>query len=90
MINQEKVIQIKSTLNEVFNECIRARAKHPPFHSTHEAHSVILEEFEEWWDTVKADKPDNEEILSVAAMAVLTIVELQGQCVNPNYEIKYA
>ena len=82
MINE---IQIRSICDEILDECRRARAKHAPFHSTHEAYAVILEELQEWWDSVKADKPDNAEILSVAAMAVLTIIELNGECVNKNY-----
>jgi hypothetical protein len=81
-LNSNQQIQIKSICDELLDECLRARAKHPPFHSTHEAYAVILEELEEWWDSVKADRPDDKEILSVAAMAVLTIVELQGKCVN--------
>lgn len=70
---------IAQVLSQVVEECKKARAKHPPLNSTHEAHSVILEEFEEWWDSVKADKPDDKELLSVAAMAVLAIVELRGK-----------
>jgi hypothetical protein len=66
-------------------ECDRARQKHPPFHSTHEAYAVILEELEEWWDSVKEDKPDDAELMSVAAMAILAIVELRGKNVNPDY-----
>jgi hypothetical protein len=69
----------------VLEECQRAREKHGPFHSTHEAYAVILEELEEWWDSVKRDEPDEAELLSVAAMAILTIVELKGSCVNGSY-----
>jgi hypothetical protein len=70
---------VAKVLSQVVEECKKARAKHPPLNSTHEAHSVILEEFEEWWDSVKADEPDDKELLSVAAMAVLAIVELKGK-----------
>jgi hypothetical protein len=70
---------IAQVLSQVAEECQRARDKYPSLNSTHEAHGVILEEFEEWWDSVKADEPDDKELLSVAAMAVLAIVELHGK-----------
>jgi len=74
-----------AVMRAVLDECDRARAKHGSFHSTHEAFAVILEELQEWWDTVKADKPDDAELISVAAMAILAIVELGGQNVNDEY-----
>lgn len=73
-MNIEKIIELIKT------ECERARKKHPPFHSTHEAYAVILEELEEWWDSVKKDEPDDAELISVAAMCILAIIELQGRC----------
>ena len=79
----EKVLEV---INYVYAECQRAREKHPPLHSTHEAHSVIREELEEWWDGVKADKPDDSELIQVAAMAVMAVVELEGKNVNPSYK----
>ena len=79
----EKILKV---LRDVAQECEKARKKHPPLHSTHEAAKVIEEEYEEWWDSVKADKPDDKELIQVAAMAVMAIVELEGQNVNPYYE----
>ncbi len=80
-MNTEKTKKINEVFVQVMQECERARAKHRAMVSTHEAHSVILEELEEWWDSVKADTPDDKELLSVAAMAILAIVELEGKCV---------
>jgi len=41
--------KIEIVVFDVYNELVRARAKHPkPMHSHHEAFSVILEEFEEY------------------------------------------
>jgi hypothetical protein len=37
----------------VENEAFRAAELHRPMHSHHEAHSVIAEEFDEYWDLVK-------------------------------------
>ena len=66
----------REIFENIVEEIYRARQKHPPLHSHHEAYAVIKEEFEEWWDSVKADRPDPKELLSVAAMAVATLVEL--------------
>jgi len=66
----------REIFERIVEEIDRARQKHPPFHSNHEAYAVIKEEFEEWWDSVKADEPDPKELLSVAAMAVLALMEL--------------
>ena len=70
---------LSDILLRIASECKRARSTHGIFHSTHEAYGVIKEEFEEWWDSVKDDEPDDEELISVAAMAVLAIKELKGQ-----------
>jgi chromosome segregation and condensation protein ScpB len=82
-LDEHKKEKINAVLAQVMEECERARAKHRGMVSTHEAHGVILEELEEWWDSVKADTPDDKELLSVAAMAVLAIVELKGRNVVP-------
>jgi hypothetical protein len=57
-------------------ELRRARMANPDgMHSLHEAHSIILEEVEEFWDQVKlkASKRDHanvfEELIQIAAMA---------------------
>ena len=75
-MNDEDIMQVCA---RIVIECKRAREKHGHFHSTHEAFGVILEELDEWWDSVKVDQPDDAELISVAAMAVLAIVELKGQ-----------
>ncbi len=75
--------KLDSILEEVRTEFIRARKQHPlPFHSFHEGHSVLEEEFDEFWDEVKKrpSKRDlsamREETVQVAAMAVRFIYEL--------------
>jgi len=77
--------EFMSIVYRVLKECEKARKKHGPFHSTHEAYAVIKEELEEWWDTVKADEPDDDELVSVAAMAITAIVELQGKNLSEHY-----
>ncbi len=61
-----------STLVE--EEITRARAKFPrPVAGLHEGYAVLLEEVDEFWDEVKAQKPDKElilaELVQIAAMA---------------------
>lgn len=71
------------TLIEVDKELMRSRAKHGPMRNVHEAYAVILEEFEEFWDEVKAQNNVRsktrmrEELIQVAAMAVRTIEDLE-------------
>ena len=70
---QIKEIAVKNVLEEIFQECQRARTIHRELASTHEAHSVILEEFEEWWESVKVDSPDDKELIQTAAMCAYSI-----------------
>ena len=57
-----------------------AQSKHKPMNSPHEGYAVILEELDELWDEVKAQKPDRErmrkEALQVAAMGLRFVVDL--------------
>jgi hypothetical protein len=69
----------ESARREAIVDCIavelcRAYKKHgrAPW-SRHEFYGVILEEFEEMWDDIKADAPDeklDKEIIQVAAMCI--------------------
>jgi hypothetical protein len=42
---------------EVERELVKARAKHAPMHSLHEAYAVIYEELDEFWDEVRRWRP---------------------------------
>lgn len=45
----------------VAQELTRARSKHPqPHHSPHESFAVLFEEVDEFWEEVRAQKPDLE------------------------------
>ena len=66
-------------LEDVAEELRRARRKHAPMHSLHEAYAVILEEMDEFWDEVRAwhggsgqdadAKKARKELVQIAAMA---------------------
>lgn len=74
-------------VNDVLLEVSRAISLHKtPIHNAHEAHSVIGEEFEEFWDEVKAHnlpkgrdrrKEMREELIQCAAMCARSIYDLK-------------
>ncbi len=76
--------------NEVEAEVLRAVQLHKGMTSQHEAHSVILEEFEEFWEQVKINpkklSPElqeqrltklHDELIQTAAMCVRAIHDLR-------------
>ncbi len=48
-----RVELVQKAVVAVHDEAVRAAEMYPPMHSHHEAHSVIEEEFDEYWDIVK-------------------------------------
>lgn len=74
-------------LAEVKDELLKARIAHEPMHNAHEAHSVILEELDEYWELVKLNpnklgsderREDRlhcmrKELIQIAAMAIRAI-----------------
>jgi len=69
--------QIDGTLSLVRAEMIRAFKLHGPMRTMHEAYGVIAEEFEEFFDEVKANNRElaKLELVQVAAMAARAIVD---------------
>ena len=69
-------------LARVADELARARKKHPPMHSHHEAYAVLLEELAEVWDEVRRQQPDVscivDELTQVAAMCNRWVEDLCG------------
>lgn len=67
-------------VNEAAAELARAQAKHGPMHGPHEGYAVILEELDELWEEVRAQKHDKDamrkEALQVAAMAIRFVVDV--------------
>ncbi len=84
-ITAEKANNIRHIVGEVLNEVMRASSMYLPMNSPHEAHSVIEEEFDEFWDEVKAynlrkgcdTRPRmREELVQLAAMAVRAVTDV--------------
>ena len=70
-------------LAAVYRELARARTKHGPMHSHHEAWGVIQEELDEVWDEVKRQTPDPQriiaELVQVAAMCARWAEDVCGE-----------
>lgn len=75
---ETRMQRVDAALALVRAEIERAALKHPPFNSRHEGYSVLLEEVDELWDDVKADRhhPAIIEAIQVAAMGVRFISDL--------------
>jgi len=70
---------INVQLVHIANEYRRAREKFAPMRGPHEGYAVILEEFDEMWDAIKAnDIPHARgECLQVAAMCLAFLLEVK-------------
>jgi hypothetical protein len=74
--------QLKQFLGLVEEEAVRASELHPPHHSYHEAHGIIAEELDEFWDIVRMkghlrnSRDALGELVQVAAAAAKAAVSL--------------
>lgn len=59
----------------VFKEMANAQAKHGRFHNSHEFYAVLLEEVQEYWDSVKQNRDDHYELIQVIAIALRYLME---------------
>ncbi len=50
-----------------------------PFASSHELYAVLKEELDEFWDSVKENDPDPNELLQICAVVYRGLVELCEQ-----------
>lgn len=70
------------TLNLVGDELERARAKHAPLNSAHEAYAVILEELDEFWEEVRKKREVRSksrmasELIQTAVVCVRAVADL--------------
>ena len=76
--NGDEIRRVHAALDEIRAEFWKARKKHKPMHSAHEAYAVILEELDEAWDEIKRDDVPaaRKEMVQVAAMALAFLVEI--------------
>ena len=73
---------------EIYEECSRAMCKFAPFKNGHEAHSVLREEFDEFWDAIKANDilHAKQEAVQLAAMALRFLVEVAHSSTETGYK----
>lgn len=71
---------IYTALLDIAQEYRRARSQHPQMNSGHEGYAVILEELDELWNEVKANRSATadayKEATQVAAMALAFMLEI--------------
>lgn len=76
---EEKVDHVLAAIEA---ELLKARTKFPPFNSAEEGFAVLLEEFDELWDDIKANKDRSDaayhEAKQVGAMAVSYLLDCVG------------
>jgi len=79
VINHDLIIpdDFTTVIKLVVDEYISATNKFGPFNSCHEGYGVILEELDEAWAEIKANKTENakREMLQVAAMAIRFLMD---------------
>ena len=73
-----KDLKLDLGLSLVRQEFILACTKFPPFASQHEGFAILLEEVDEMWSAIKANRRDEavEEAIQVAAMALRFILDV--------------
>lgn len=71
--------ELDKYLTLVKDELVRASAKHGPFVSARHGHSAIEEEYDEFWDAIKADDIDHAkvELVQVAAMCIRFLIDIK-------------
>ena len=72
------MISIQDLDREIDQEMKQAHDKWGDYHNTHELYAVLLEECEEFWDSVKRNEPDFQELIQVVAVAKRGIIEFYG------------
>ena len=70
-----------SNLDNVFEQVsieyhTATQAHGSSFNSSHELYAVLKEEMDEFWDSVKLNDPDPQELIQIASVAIAGIVWL--------------
>lgn len=71
--------ELDAIAREITDEAERAMTKFAMFNSPHEGYAVLLEELDEMWDDIKANRvPESvEEAVQVGAMALRYIADVR-------------
>lgn len=65
-------------------EMHKGSAKFGSFLSTHDMYAIILEEFDELWDSIKKNEHDNliSELIQISALSKRAIIELSENIIK--------
>lgn len=75
--NTEDLTRILERIDTIVNdEVVFAINKFGHFHSLHEGYAILLEEVEEFWESIKGNNPDPKEIVQVCAMSKILLIDL--------------
>lgn len=81
--------RLSDILRGIDREVRRASKTHAPLHSLHEGHSVIQEEFEEFWDEVKRRHPDMRLVYAELKQTAAMCVRLMHDVVMPAMQSRF-
>lgn len=67
--------KLEQLVKLIEREMTHAFNKHGLYHNSHELYAVLLEEVEEFWDSVKANAEDGYELIQVISVAMRYLLE---------------
>lgn len=70
--------ELESVYERVIYQISYARERHPPMKSEFEAYTIIREEMEEFFDSVKQNEPDLSELYQVVACCLMALEDVYG------------
>jgi hypothetical protein len=66
---------LRMLLPIISKEMTFARREFGPYHNAHELEGVMREEYEEWWDSVKANQENDYELLQLASVILRYLIQ---------------
>ena len=59
----------------IVKEMSFARREFGPYHNAHELEGVMREEYEEWWESVRANQENDYELLQLASVIIRYLIQ---------------
>jgi hypothetical protein len=59
----------------ISKEMTFARREFGPYHNAHELEGVMREEYEEWWESVRANQENDYELLQLASVIIRYLIQ---------------
>lgn len=77
-IKNNSLSELESIHDKIVYQISYARERHPPMKSEFEAYTIIREEMEEFFDSVKQNEPDLTELYQVVACCLMALEDVYG------------